>query len=228
MALLGNSGSGSAPVAPPPPPITPVSASVAAASQNTQAATPVAQGAPQSSSPLAGAYSADSTGAPVPWKASTWQPGQPVTSDQQDLSHIPTPTAADISAQRDLINQRLSKYGYKNKPNLTDQQVLQTMAPLPQGPQKWEPWVEDYFKRNPSQRNVGARPGVDVPYDQTYTEASLKSKGLSGTPVQQGYQYAIPRAAMIEHYGKDAVQNADDDWIREHSTPGANLDIVHE
>jgi hypothetical protein len=136
------------------------------------------------------------------------------------------PNAQDIAAQRSLINQRLSKYGYKPQ-TLTDQQVLQTMAPLPQGPKKWEPWVEDYFKRNPSERNVGARPGVDTPNDQTYTEQNLKTKGLNGgVPVQQGYQYAVPRGAMIEKYGKDAVEKADADWVREHSTPGANLDII--
>lgn len=215
---------------PPPPParIVPYATTVASGGPPAAAPAPGVVAPSPAVAPATSAYTADSTGAQAPWRASTWQPGQPVTSDQEDLSHLPAPTKDDIAQQRTLIQQRLSKYGYKNKPNLTDQQVLQTMAPLPQGAQKWEPWVEDYFKRNPSERNVGARPGVDVPYDQTYTEANLKSKGLSGAPVQEGYQYAIPRGAMIEKYGKDAVQNADDQWIREHSTPGAILDITHE
>lgn len=166
---------------------------------------------------------------PAQWSPSTWQPGMPATSTSLDLSRLPMPTAQDIEAQRQLIYQRLRKYGYSHIPQLSDQEVISTMTRLPQPAVQWPDWVQEYFKRHPEATNPAAgRWGVDVPFNMTYEEANLKNRGLNpAVPTQVGGTYIIPREARVERYGQAAVDAEVDDWIRRGSTPGAVLDIVH-
>ncbi|HEY2617802.1 MAG TPA: hypothetical protein VGI78_10725 [Acetobacteraceae bacterium] len=148
---------------------------------------------------------------------STWQAGQATTPQHTDLSHLPLPTQDQVNQQRQTINQRLKQYGYQPQ-QLSDQQVLATMAPLPQTAVQWPDWVQDYLNRHPDE-NVGPRLGVDVPTDQTYEEWNLKNHGISGSvPTTVGASYGIPRGALIERYGQAAVDAQDEQWVRDHST----------
>jgi hypothetical protein len=156
------------------------------------------------------------------WTPSTWQAGQPATPQHIDLSHLPMPTQDQIEQQRQTINARLKQYGY-NPQQLSDQDVLSTMAPLPQKAVQWPDWVNDYFQRHPED-NVGPRLGIDRPTNQTYEEWNLKNHGMSGPiPTQVGASYGIPRGALIERYGQQAVDASDAANIISHSTIGANV-----
>jgi hypothetical protein len=141
-------------------------------------------------------------------------PGTPETAD---LSNIPLPTQEQIEQQRKLIAERLRQYGYAPR-QLSDQEVLSTMAPMRQGPVQWPEWVTEYLRRNP-QENVTARagrPGVDTPYNQTYEEWNLRNKALNpSTPTSVGVNYAVPRNALAERYGDaayTAARQADPFW----------------
>ena len=170
-------------------------------------------------------YAAQSDPVPTAWTPSTWRPGMPPTAENVDTSQYPMPTQDQIEAQRQAITARLRQYGYPAQ-QLSDQQVLGTMSNLPQRPVQWEPWVQDWMNRNPGNQNLGARPGVDMPTNQTFEDYNLRTRGLGPTPTEIGSAYAIPRGAMIEHYGQAAVDDQDKQWIVEHSTPGATLRLV--
>jgi hypothetical protein len=151
------------------------------------------------------------------WTPSTWQAGQPATPQHIDLSHLPMPTQDQIDAQRKAINQRLANYGYQSR-KLSDEEVLSTMAPLPQAPVQWPDWVQDYFQRHPED-NVGPRLGIDRPTNQTYEDWNLKNHGISGSiPTQVGASYTIPRNALIEKFGQAAIDAQDAQWVQQGST----------
>jgi hypothetical protein len=134
------------------------------------------------------------------------------------------PTQDQIEAQRQAIYGRLRQYGYPPQ-QLSDQQVLGTMSNLPQQPVQYPPWAEDWMRRNP-QAVSGARPGIDMPSNQTYEDYNLRARALGGSPTQIGYSNAIPRGALIEHYGQPWMDEQDKQWMVEHSTPGATLRLV--
>ena len=156
-------------------------------------------------------------GAGGSWQPSAWRPGMPGTPSTADMSQMPAPTPDQIQAQRQLITQRLRQYGYPPV-QLSDQQVLATMSGLPQGPVQWPGWVQAYFAQHPEAHAGGARPGVDMPYNQTYEPYNLQSRGMGNALTQIGSNYAIPRAALIERYGQGAVDAMDAQWVRQGST----------
>jgi hypothetical protein len=146
---------------------------------------------------------------PTTWAPSNWRPGMPPTSMLEDRSQWPMPTQDQVEAQRQTLYGNMTKAGWRN-PQLSDQQVLSTMSNLPMGPAaKLEgspQWFQDWAQQNPqafaAAVSTGARAGVDMPTNQTYDPANLKSY----TSVGYANSPTIPRAALVAHYGEAKVQ----------------------
>ena len=162
-------------------------------------------------SPFIGVTQSDPV--PTTWAPSTWRPGMPPTAQSVDTSMYPMPTPDQINAQRALIQQHLRQYGYQPA-QLSDWQVLSTMSNLPQRPVQNIPWVEDYLQRHPEERS-GARPGIDLPTNQTYEVSNLAHPALNTSqPTSVGYALSgMPRGAILEHYGQATLDENDRNWF---------------